>query len=49
MPRDLPIGSTWDADSGTFYWQPAAAFLGSYRIVFTNGRERISVRVIVTP
>jgi hypothetical protein len=47
--RSLPIGSTWDPASGTFYWQPAPAFLGTFRLVFSNGRERISVRVLVAP
>jgi hypothetical protein len=47
--RALPAGSTWDADSGIFYWQPAPGFLGRYRLVFSNGRERINVRVVVTP
>jgi hypothetical protein len=47
--RALPAGSTWDAASGTFYWQPAAGFLGRFRLVFTNGSERISVRVVVMP
>jgi hypothetical protein len=47
--RALPTGATWDAASRTFYWQPAPAFLGRYRIVFTNGSARISVRVVVTP
>jgi hypothetical protein len=47
--RPLPIGSTWDAASGTFYWQPAPAFLGTYHVVFVNGRERISVRLVVIP
>jgi hypothetical protein len=47
--RMLPAGATWDGPSGIFYWQPAPAFLGRYRIVFTNGTKRISVRVIVTP
>jgi DNA-binding beta-propeller fold protein YncE len=45
----LPIGSTWDAASATFYWQPAPGFLGSFVIVFSNGPERISVRVQITP
>ena len=47
--RGLPLGSTWDADSGTFYWQPAPGFFGRYRLVFSNGRERIGVRLLVTP
>jgi hypothetical protein len=47
--RALPLGATWDAASGIFSWQPAAGFLGRYRIVFTNGSERISVRVVVVP
>ena len=47
--RGLPIGAGWDAASGTFSWQPAAGFLGRFRLVFTNGSERISVRVVVAP
>jgi hypothetical protein len=47
--RALPAGATWDAPSGTLYWQPAPGFLGRYRIVFTNGSARISVRVVVVP
>jgi hypothetical protein len=47
--RALPMGSTWDAGSGTFFWQPPAGFLGRFRLVFSNGRERISVRVLITP
>jgi hypothetical protein len=47
--RALPAGSTWDESSGTFYWEPAAAFLGRFRLVFTNGAERIAVRVVVRP
>jgi hypothetical protein len=47
--RALPVGSAWDAGSETFSWQPAPGFLGGFRLVFTNGSQRISVRVIVTP
>jgi hypothetical protein len=47
--RALPIGSSFDAASGTFYWEPAPAFLGTYRLVFSNGRERINVRIVVSP
>jgi hypothetical protein len=47
--RALPTGATWDEASGIFYWQPAPAFLGRYRLVFSNGSERISVGVVVKP
>jgi hypothetical protein len=47
--RALPAGATWDAASGTFYWQPAPGFFGRYRIVFSNGSQRVSVRVVVVP
>ena len=47
--RPLPIGSTWDSATGIFYWQPAPGFLGPFRLVCTNGTERISVRVVVMP
>ena len=46
--RALPIGSSWDEASNTFYWQPAPGFLGPFRLVFSNGRERINVLVVVT-
>jgi hypothetical protein len=50
--RALPLGSSLDAGSGTFYWQPAAGFLGSYDLEFTTpGRtERpLRVRAVVGP
>ncbi len=47
--RALPAGSTWNEGSQTFYWQPAAGFLGRFRLVFSNGTQRISVRIIVVP
>jgi hypothetical protein len=47
LRRELPLGSTWDAAGAIFYWQPAAAFLGSYEIVFGDGASQIRVRVVV--
>jgi len=48
--RSVPgMRRPWDAASGTFYWEPAPGFLGRYRIVFSNGSQRISVRVVVVP
>jgi DNA-binding beta-propeller fold protein YncE len=47
--RPLPIGSTWDPASGLFYWQPAPGFLGSFAIAFSNGAEKISVRLQIVP
>jgi hypothetical protein len=47
--RALPAGSSWDAPANTFSWQPAPGFLGRYRLVFSNGRERFNVRIVVIP
>ena len=47
--RALPTGATWDEAGGIFYWQPAPAFLGRYRLVFSDGSQRISVGVVVRP
>ncbi len=32
--RDLPIGSTFDAEGGIFYWQLGPAFLGEFALEF---------------
>lgn len=32
--RPLPIGSTLDTKSGTFYWQPGSGFIGEYKLLF---------------
>ncbi|MCU0287897.1 MAG: hypothetical protein MUF15_16090 [Acidobacteria bacterium] len=32
--KALPIGSTFDAGTGTFYWQPGPGFIGTYELVF---------------
>jgi hypothetical protein len=49
----LPIGSSLDARTGTFYWEPAAGFLGSFDLDFvaTKPGERRStwIRVVVGP
>lgn len=55
--RPLPIGSTLDARTGTFYWQPGPGFIGEYRLVFTlpgpdseneaNGTNRVINRAII--
>jgi hypothetical protein len=47
--RALPAGASWDAASGILYWQPAAGFLGRYRIVLADGTRRISIRIVVRP
>jgi hypothetical protein len=45
----LPIGASWDSAANTLSWQPAPGFLGRYRLVFSNGTERISLRLVVLP
>jgi len=32
--RSLPIGTTFDAKRGIFYWQPGPGFIGDYEFVF---------------
>jgi len=34
--RPLPIGSTFDAARGVFYWQPGPGFLGEYDFIFIS-------------
>jgi len=51
--RGLPVGSSVDALSGVFYWQPGVAFAGRYDLTFVAtaaGVERtLDVRVVVGP
>ncbi|MCP4147334.1 MAG: hypothetical protein GY757_06240 [bacterium] len=49
----LPIGSTFDAERGIFYWQPGPGFLGEYTLEFvekdkegTIKRKQIIIKVI---
>lgn len=43
-PAALPIGSTLDISSGTFYWQAAPGFIGQYRLVFFEKIQDEEVR-----
>jgi hypothetical protein len=46
--RNLPLGSSFDASTGTFFWQPAPAFRGAFDLVFETkdaGPVRVRVRV----
>ncbi|MCP4153615.1 MAG: hypothetical protein GY757_38155, partial [bacterium] len=46
--RALPIGSTFDAEKGIFYWQPGPGFLGEYRFLFigkNNTRKMIKIKI----
>jgi hypothetical protein len=46
--RPLPLGSSFDAKAGIFYWQPAPAFLGAFELVFDGtGGDPVRVRVVV--
>jgi hypothetical protein len=38
--RPLPIGSTLDADTGIFSWQPGPGFLWDFRLVFVDRGSR---------
>ena len=50
----LPIGSSFDRDTNTFMWQPAAGFLGKYDLQFLppeggSHRSPVNLRVVVVP
>ena len=45
--RPLPAGSTLDAITGTFSWQPPEPFIGEFHLVFTRGGERQDVIVTI--
>jgi len=52
--KKLPIGSTLDAKTGTFYWSPGPGFLGRYSLVFvltdTDGRSyKKSIVIEIVP
>lgn len=49
----LPLGSSLDASSGVFYWEPVAGFLGTFDLEFAATRPGVErktlVRVVVGP
>jgi len=46
--RPLPLGSSFDAKAGIFYWQPAPAFFGSFGLVFQPAAgDLVRLRLIV--
>jgi hypothetical protein len=52
--RALPVGSTLDAATGHFSWQPSAGFVGTYALQFVrtalDGREeQIAIDVVFRP
>jgi sugar lactone lactonase YvrE len=49
VANGLPLGSSFDAAAGKFYWQPVAGFLGKYDLEFTAGSRTERVRVVVGP
>ena len=46
--RPLPIGSSFDARDGVFYWQPGPGFRGEYTIVFVRNESGLAIRKTVT-
>jgi hypothetical protein len=49
--RPLPLGATFDAKSGTFFWQTSAGFLGDYEFVVVDEARadaRKLTRLVVT-
>jgi len=36
----LPIGSTFDAKNGIFYWQPGVGFIGKYQFIFAEKNQK---------
>lgn len=51
--RSLPVGSSFDPNTGSFIWQPGVGFIGAYDFAFTRrdgGRVvRQDVRVVLNP
>lgn len=46
--RDLPVGSTLDAGTGRFYWDPPVPYFGTYTLVFVGPEARVDLAVTLT-
>ena len=44
----IPAGSTLDSENGIFYWSPGPGFVGKYRLVFIDNKNKTQRRVEVT-
>ncbi len=48
--KRLPIGSTLDRDKGIFYWNPGPGFVGSYELLFIDGKtgrlRRVNIKIL---
>lgn len=49
VKRPLPLGSSFDTRTGSFYWQPVAGFLGTYLISIETIRDGRVERTLETP
>jgi hypothetical protein len=47
--RPLPVGSSLDADTGTFSWTPPAGYAGSYDVRCTRGSDATDVALTIRP
>jgi len=42
--RPLPIGASFDSNSGAFYWQPGPGYLGEYSIILVKDENGASTK-----
>jgi hypothetical protein len=47
--RALPLGSTWNAASGIFSWQPAPGFLGRFELAFESAERTVYLEIVIGP
>ncbi len=51
--RALPVGSSFRADEGCFYWIPGPGFLGEYTLVFIKpgpgGLQKLEIKITIVP